>query len=373
MKILQLGKFFPPENGGIESVTRDLHNLFNGHNMRADVLCFTKNRKSSVEISNNGSIFRSKITFVFKSVPFSFIYFIKFIKINKNYDIIHIHLPNPLIEALVLFYPIKAKLFLHWHGDVDVNRFGFVSRFYISLTSKLVNKSNRVIAPSYSHVNTSYLKTILEKKTTVIPFLFDSMFIKEVTLFTDSDADIIFENKFVILSVGRLIYYKGFQFLVEAASFLPEDFLILIVGDGPLKNDLIEMVVNYNLSGRVKILGSLSNMELRKLYERCDIFCLPSIYRGEMYGIVQLEAMSFGKPVLNTFIEGSAVHEVSIHGLTGLTVASGDAKALAESILVLKNDLKMRTEFGLAAKCRILEHHNPQIILEHFRSVYNLY
>jgi glycosyltransferase involved in cell wall biosynthesis len=130
----------------------------------------------------------------------------------------------------------------------------------------------------------------------------------------------------IVLGVGRLIYYKGFEHLVRAMGDVQAT--ALIAGDGPLSGALAAEATRLGVADRVVLLGRVNEADLKACYHACDVFALPSIERSEAFGIVQLEAMACGRPVVNTRLD-SAVPHVSLDGLTGLTVPPGDPAALA--------------------------------------------
>ncbi len=142
---------------------------------------------------------------------------------------------------------------------------------------------------------------------------------------------------------------------------------LLIIGDGILKNKLQEIVTKNSLEKKVHFLGKKSYDELVPFYYACDIFVLPSLY--ESFGNVQLEAMTCGKPVINTKIP-TGVPEISIHGETGLTVPPGDSSALAEAIKRLVENEEERVRFGLKAKERVEKFYSMEIVSERVLSLY---
>jgi len=172
------------------------------------------------------------------------------------------------------------------------------------------------------------------------------------------------------LAVGRLIYYKGFNYLIEAAKYLDSNCLILIVGSGPLQHQLHSKIQSLSLQDRVILSGKLDDDELEYLFKKCDILCLPSIYRGEMFGMVQLEAMAHAKPIINTCIPYSGVHEVSIDGVTGITVPVENSLAIANAILELKSNGPLRTRMGLAGFERVRESYEKSVVISKIIELY---
>jgi glycosyltransferase involved in cell wall biosynthesis len=152
-------------------------------------------------------------------------------------------------------------------------------------------------------------------------------------------------NESCVLFVGSLIPRKGLPFLVEAAKKVVRtqaDTKFLIVGDGPLRNQLYDSLKIANLSGNFKFLGNLKDSVLPAIYNCADVFVLPSIQEGQ--GIVLLEAQASGKPVVAFDIGG--VNEALQNRETGLLVNQGDVDALADALLKLLTDKALREKMG---------------------------
>lgn len=142
-----------------------------------------------------------------------------------------------------------------------------------------------------------------------------------------------YKGKNIIFSLGRLVPYKGFRYLIEAAKFLPDDYIILIGGGGPLKEELQNEIKVLNLKDKVKLLGRIHEEELSSYYGACKLFCLSSIQKTEAFAIVQIEAMSCAKPVVATNIPHAGVSWVNCHGYSGLNVTPKSGKELADAIM----------------------------------------
>ncbi|MDN3700437.1 glycosyltransferase [Vibrio artabrorum] len=176
-----------------------------------------------------------------------------------------------------------------------------------------------------------------------------------------------FDGKKIIFSLGRLTYYKGFDFLIEAARYLPDDYLILIGGEGELKQSLIDKIESVGVSNRVKLLGRLTDEELNVYFNISDVFCLPSVHRSEAFGLVQAEAMSLGKPVVSTDIVGSGVSWVNKHGYSGIVVPPQNSQLLAKGFLDIFDNYNM---FSFEAKKRYENHFTVDKMLSSFEALY---
>ena len=155
-----------------------------------------------------------------------------------------------------------------------------------------------------------------------------------------------------MLSLGRLIPYKGYATLIDAAARLDEDYQVLIGGMGPLQGKLQEQIDTLGISERVKLLGYVPDEDLPALYGASDVFVLSSVMKTEAFGILQIEAMSCGKPVVATRIPESGVAWVNEDGVSGLNVEPGDAEALADAIYRICDDRETRQRYAEGARMR---------------------
>jgi len=151
----------------------------------------------------------------------------------------------------------------------------------------------------------------------------------------------------LIVAVGRLVPYKGFGFLLEAMKDV--DATLLLIGTGPLQTELESMIERLGIGDKIHLLGHVE--DTLAYYKAAEMLVLPSVSRAESFGLVQVEAMAAGIPVVNTDIE-SGVPEVSLHGVTGVTVPPMDARALANAVRMLLENDEMRAKYGRAAAAR---------------------
>jgi rhamnosyl/mannosyltransferase len=154
----------------------------------------------------------------------------------------------------------------------------------------------------------------------------------------------------IVFTVGRHVYYKGFDVLIDAMSGV--DAMLIIGGTGPLTEDLKRRAVASPAGDRVLFAGYIPDEELIAYYDACDVFTMPSTDRSEAFGLVQLEAMYLGKPVVSTRL-GTGVEYVNIDGETGLLIPPGDPLALKEAICGLLRDAASRRSLGQAGRERV--------------------
>ena len=171
-------------------------------------------------------------------------------------------------------------------------------------------------------------------------------------------------SRISILSIGRLVEKKGFPYLIEAISFVKDTldlgFIVTIVGDGPERKNLEQLVADLNLESWIVFKEFLPTGEIKEQYGQADIFVLPSIVadNGDQDGIpnVILEAMSMGLPVISTNISG--ISEVICDGVDGLLMPPNDSQALASAIVKLCQDTQLRKKLGENARKKITVHFN---------------
>jgi len=260
----------------------------------------------------------------------------------REYDVIHIHHPDPMAALALRLSGYKGKVILHWHSDILKQK--FLLKLYLPLQKWLIGRADRVVGTSPVYVKESPYLADCREKLTYLPIGVDEMKASAASVQRIKEK---FQGKKLLFSVGRLVEYKGFDYLVEAVSYLPEEYRLILGGQGPLRNQLEQKCRDLGITGRVEFLGWIDEKDLPDWFEACNVFVLSSIHKTEAFAIVQVEAMSCGKPVISTRIPGSGVSWVNEDGVSGITVPVRDAKAIADAILEICGD---RDKYGAFSK-----------------------
>jgi rhamnosyl/mannosyltransferase len=152
----------------------------------------------------------------------------------------------------------------------------------------------------------------------------------------------------VALTVGRHVYYKGYEYLLAAMARLRAEAVLVMIGTGVLTDDLRRQAAELGIAARVLFLGETKDAGLVSAMHACDFFCLPSIEPSEAFGIASAEAMSCGKPTIVCELR-NGVNYLNRDGVTSLTVPPRDVAALADAIDTLAGDAALRARMGAAA------------------------
>lgn len=330
MKILQLGKFYPIQ-GGVEKVMYDLMTGLteNYADVRCDMLCVSADGNPSVTtLNSNSTLYSTKLNKKLFSTMLSAEIIRTLKRICNEYDIIHIHHPDPMVAVALKLSNYKGKVVLHWHSDILKQK--LILKFYKPLQDWLIRRADIIVGTSPKYIEESpHLKGFNTPKT-VLPIGINPVQFDENLSNKIRDQ---YPGKHIVFSLGRLVGYKGFEYLVDSAEYLPENCIILIGGSGPLKEDLTNRIKSKGLDNKVKLLGRVSDENLPSYYGACDLFVLSSIWKTEAFGIVQIEAMSCKKPVVATKIPESGVDWVNEEGVSGINVPTENSKALAKAII----------------------------------------
>lgn len=170
-----------------------------------------------------------------------------------------------------------------------------------------------------------------------------------------------------MLACGRLVPYKGFEVLIRAAQGW--NFEVWIIGEGTERARLEQLIAELGVGDRVRLLGSVPDCERVKLMCIADVFAMPSVTNAETFGLVQLEAMAAGRPVVNTALD-TAVPHVARDGIEAITVPPGDAAALGNAIDSLIRDPERRRRMGLAARTRAATRYSATAFKNGMETVY---
>ena len=332
MKILQLGKFYPIE-GGVDKVMLDLTMGLSERGMTCDMLCAANGDAQVVKLNDYGSIVATKTAFKLAATYFSFAMVSYMRKHAAEYDVVHIHHPDPMACFALYLSGYKGKVVLHWHSDILKQK--TLLKFYKPFQSWLIKRADKIVGTTPVYVAQSKALSDVQDKVDYIP-----IGVEDVSLSPADEQKIRsrYPNKKIVYSLGRLVGYKGYEYLVKAAQYLPDDYVILIGGRGPLMDSLQNLINELGVSDKVKLLGYIRSEEFASYYKACDVFCLSSIWKTEAFAIVQVEAMSCSKPVVATQIPESGVSWVNKQGYSGINVPIMDAKALSEAILRITDE-----------------------------------
>lgn len=367
-KIVHFGKYYFPDTGGIESVTVSLAKgaALAGH--AVSVICFEKSPSCKNEIIDGVMVVRESAKLI-ASQPLGFKYFLRCIFSAKKADIIHLHVPNMLGALCALFIPRKVRLLVHWHSDV-INK-GLLGKILRPLEFSLLRRANRIIATSQVYADASETLAPFREKIAIVPIGVPDAKYEGVDSKLPISLLAEIGDRKIVLAVGRLVPYKGFDVLIKATQQLVKDSVVVIVGGGPLKQELQQAIKSAGVKDRIVMAGRLSDAALDALFKRATLYCLPSTYRAEAFGVVLLEAMAYGLPIVASDIPGSGVPWVNQHGLSGLNVSVGDAKALADACNQILTSEVLRSKFAQGARQRFLAEFTEDVSIKRMLLTYD--
>jgi len=313
-----------------------------------------------------------KQIFNFLGAPFSLFPFKALIKTKPK--IIHLNCPNPFIELQLLLYFLargkKERLLITYHADaphytIFHKFFDFLRHFWLI---PLLMISDKIILTSKEYLLKSFAPRLFKQKAKIIPLGIDFSELKKI-----KKIKLNSKNKKIVLFVGRLYKYKGLKYLVKAFKKVSEEIpqsLLIIAGSGPLLWKLKKLSRKLGIENQVIFTGEVKSEERNYLYKICDVFVLPSINKGEAFGLSMVEAMYFAKPIVSTKIKGSGVTFVNKHGLTGLVVKPKDSEQLANAIIKLLKNRKLAKKLGKNARKRCLKLFDAKRMIKEYEKVY---
>lgn len=360
LRILHVGKFYPPHMGGIETHLQALcGELCKLADVRVAVA--SDDRTGSQELLDGVEVTRVPTRFTLAAAPIcpAMVANIR----DSGADIVHIHLPNPTAVLAYLASKHRGHLIASYHSDTVRQK--FLGAAFEPFLHAALRRSSAIVAASAAYQNTSPVLARYQDRCHVIPYGI------AVGQFQDFDPAVVAQIRKqygdrLVVAVGRLVYYKGFEYLVRAMTQVNGN--LLIVGDGPLRVKLTELATQLRLEDKVHFAGNVPG-DLTPYYHAADIFALPSVARSEAFGIVQIEAMAAGKPVVNTQLD-SGVPYVSQHERTGLTVPPADSGALAAALTRLLDNADLRQALGQAARARAKQEFSLETMTSRMMALY---
>ena len=359
LSMLQINKLYAPDIGGIERVAQQIAEGLSSELEMQVLACQYKGERREDEIGGV-PVIRAKTLGTKFSMPISFGLFGELRRLARQKDVLLFHMPFPLGDLAFLFSGYRGKTMAWWHSDVVRQK--KMMFFYKPIMHAFLRRVDRIIVATEGHIEGSAYLSKYREKCRVVPFGLNlqsyQQGIAEISMLQKRGKP----GTVKFLFVGRLVYYKGVDVLLKAFGAV-ENAELFIVGSGPLEGELAAEAERMGKAEAVHFLSGISDAELKACYRDCDVFVLPSVASSEAFGLVQMEAMAFAKPVINTWLK-MGVPYVSLNGKTGITVKAGDADELAEAMSRLAEDPQLREQYGRAGYERMM-----RLLLEEVRAL----
>ncbi len=359
VRVLQVGKFYPPDEGGMET---HLEGLCRRLRDRADldVLVSGRTRRTVHEIVDGVPVTRAGTWATVRSAPLC--PDLRGLIRRSGADVVHLHHPNPSAFLSYLASGHRGRLIVTYHSDVVQQR--LLNLVYEPIVRAVLSRADAIIVSSREYLESSPMLERYRDRCVVIPMAIDP----ERFVRADSAAVTRIRRTYgdrIVLAVGRLVYYKGLEFLIRAMRSVRGH--ALIIGQGPMHDTLRAEIASQNVGDRVSLLGHVPDPT--PYYHAARVFALPSHRRSEAFGIVQLEAMAAGLPVVNTRLP-SGVPGVSVDGVTGFTVPPANPDALAHALTRLLDDPDLAGCMGAAGRRRVFDHYTLDGMTERTLALY---
>jgi glycosyltransferase involved in cell wall biosynthesis len=358
MRVLHLGKYFPPVKGGMERFLEDLVNAQHRAGQSAFALVHLDGNNAKPLMAVPSWLRCVPVAMNVSFAPIAPQFLAELNRAIKDWqpDYLHLHLPN--LSAIAALLSRKARALpwaIHWHSDVVSSQYSFALRLlyplYRPFERALLERAALVICTSHAYRATSEPLQLYREKCVVVPLGLDLNRMTRAN--TDADLSVPWrDGAFRLLAVGRLTYYKGFDTLIRAVATCPTTEL-RIVGAGADRPALEALIDALNVRERVFLEGELSDADCAARYRSADVFCVPSRERTEAFGLVALEAMAHRLPVLASALSGSGLTTVVRDGHTGRLASVDDVKAWSGVIDELHADPEQRKRMGDAGRDRL--------------------
>jgi rhamnosyl/mannosyltransferase len=297
---------------------------------------------------------------------------------QQPFDVFHLHFPDPLTHAASMLLPRNIPRVITWHSDIVKQK--RLLALYKPLLQRETLKAAAVVAATQAHFDSSAQipAALPAERRHVIPYGLDYANVvldARTTLLRDElraragagRADGSGAPGKVVFALGRHVYYKGFEVLIRALQHC--DAFLILGGDGALRPELEALAASLGVAGRVLFSGRIPEADLAAYFHACDVFCLPSIAQTEAFGLVQLEAMACGKPVVCSQLH-NGVNVVNVEGVTGLAVPPGDPQALGQCLAGLLPDGPRMAAMGERARAWALGEYSLEAMVRKHVALY---
>ncbi len=339
VEILHIYKDYYPVLGGIENHVRALAEAQACRGHKVTVLVTNPGLATVRQVLNGVQVIKAGRLLTVASTPLSLALPRELTRLHA--DIAHVHMPYPVGETANWLWRRARRTVATYHSDV-VRQRGWL-RLYAPVLRRVLQSADAIAVTSPQYLATSPFLRPVALKCRLIPLGIDTEHYRTA----DPERVAALRARLgqpLLLFVGRLRYYKGLQYLLQALPALPGVHLA-VVGSGPMEAAWKALAAALGLDDRVHFVGDAPDEDLPAYHHASDCFVLPACERGEAYGLVQIEAMAAGRPVICTEL-GTGTSYVNRHGETGLVVPARDPQALAAACRELLADPERRRAMG---------------------------
>ena len=367
MKVLLLYKDYYPVIGGIENCIRLLARGLRAEGVDARVLVTNTGTATLRQTIDGVPVTKTGRQAHTLSTPISLSYLTELRRQSATADLVHLHTPYPPAELAQLLLGRAKPTVISYHSDIVRQR--RTGKLYAPLLRKVLQRAALVAASSPNYIESSPFLRDVREKCRVIHYGIETERFEETEQVRE-DAQRL-RNHYgdlpLLLFIGRLRHYKGVDVLIRAMRRIRAK--LLIVGTGPMQEAWQDLARAESLVDKVFFLGDAAERECLAARYATDLFVLPSTNRAEALGIVQLEAMACGMPVVCTEL-GTGTSYVNRDGVTGLVVSPNDPQALAAAINKLLVSPALRVKMGAEGRRRVREEFSFQSMISSTLSFY---
>lgn len=384
INVCHLGKYYPPAAGGIESHVQTLAHAQAALGASVRVICVNHRSRDGHDVTfsrygatrtvedADGPIRITRLGRSASVARFDVIPGLPRLLLDLQYspvDVLHVHTPNPTMLLALAGLRLNKPLVITHHSDVINQR--WLVHLMRPLERIVYGRASAVVCSSDAYATGSpVLQRFAEKRVTVplggmlTPFADPTAGALRAAAAWQEAAG----GQPLWLAVGRCVYYKGLSTAIAALREVPGR--LLLIGRGPLEERLRRQARDAGVLNRVIFHGRATDDELTGAYLAATALWFPSNARSEAFGLVQVEAMAAGCPVINTHLTGSGVPWVSLHGETGLTVPVNDAHALADAARRLLREPGLRARLSSRGRERALSEFTADRMAQRTLAVY---
>jgi len=351
MRILHLAKYYWPRAGGMERVVQSLAegSAALGHDVQVVAVQPLgrpgprRGQSSVTRVFSFGQLGAQEIAPGYIT------------GVWQKADIIHVHHPHPLADVAYMLRPGSAPVVVTHHSDAW-------RTLYHPLSRLVLRRASSIVLPSQTHLALSRELRGFEQKTEIIPFGIDESRWLDVPPPTSDGMP-------RALFIGRLVGWKGVDILLRALERVP-DLRLDVIGTGPEAARLRTLAQALAVADRVRWFGEYPNEDVPRRMAECNFLVLPSTTAQELFGLVVLEAMAAGRPVITTAVP-TAIREVNVPGETGLEVPMRDVGALAEAMRTLAADPLLCARMGGVGRERMRQQFGQALMVDRHLMLYD--